>query len=268
MTQSTNNIKKIMFSIISGLLLGFIVPYLLWALYININDYFYNKNKKTAREIVVDEVKLLADDYGYVLTTLKRNPDFFPINNYKKSFYFPFEETKNSELTYPFVSDLTVTKNYYNNSLGFSFVYNGVVYGQIYRTLIFQLHEDIIKPKNVQNEQLLKNYTATIEDKKNEVKTMTQTVFENNKDNDKSLLKPNLTIPNIKGKLPQTKKELNEYLTWISKIEGYDTPDELLDLYGTQIRFEIVTNGLKAISAGEDKTFDTLDDLFYINKTN
>ena len=110
-----------------------------------------------------------------------------------------------------------------------------------------------------QNKSLLENYTMKVEDKI-ELLFKIQNNINYSVDNKKK------KIDIIEISLPQTKQELNEYLSWISKIEGYDTPDELVDVYGTQIEFKLTADGLEAVSAGRDKIFDTKDDQSYLSR--
>jgi len=74
--------------------------------------------------------------------------------------------------------------------------------------------------------------------------------------------------PNIDGELPVNEQELADYLAFmrngLSKLEYFIVGDELLDIFRTPIRVEIVTDGLKATSAGPDKEFNTEDDIVFI----
>ena len=71
--------------------------------------------------------------------------------------------------------------------------------------------------------------------------------------------------PDIEGDFPKNEQELDIYTTWIIKLHGKQDDNIPYDAYGTPIRFEILDDGLKAISAGADKEFDTDDDIVYIN---
>ena len=69
--------------------------------------------------------------------------------------------------------------------------------------------------------------------------------------------------PNIEGELPRTEEELEEFINW--KLNNYasDNPS-LTDSFDNPVKFEVVKEGLKVISAGKDGIFDTKDDQFFI----
>ena len=76
--------------------------------------------------------------------------------------------------------------------------------------------------------------------------------------------------PNIEGELPKNDAELVLYLEWISvgyRYSGrYDDKEQvpLHDYFGTRLQFEVLSEGIKAVSAGADTEFDTEDDLVFI----
>jgi len=66
------------------------------------------------------------------------------------------------------------------------------------------------------------------------------------------------TFPEFQGELPVNGEELQEYLTW--QIVPYQEGAVMDDYFDTQVKFEIVPEGLKVLSAGRDKVWDTEDD--------
>jgi len=70
------------------------------------------------------------------------------------------------------------------------------------------------------------------------------------------------TRPNISGELPINDEELSEYLAW--QMKGYIEGFIMIDIYDTPVKFEIVSEGLKVLSAGRDKVWDTEDDQYLI----
>jgi|GEM_PF-1547225 len=75
------------------------------------------------------------------------------------------------------------------------------------------------------------------------------------------------TKPDIEGELPTTEEELIEYNRWLlSRFRDLNRGNfpYFRDLYGTELRYAIVNKGLKVISAGKDKVFDTEDDELFI----
>ena len=76
-------------------------------------------------------------------------------------------------------------------------------------------------------------------------------------------------ILNIPEELPTNQEELELYLNWIERklrlVRQHNTPaGSMIDHYGTQIKFEVIPEGLKATSAGADKEFGTVDDYWII----
>ena len=76
--------------------------------------------------------------------------------------------------------------------------------------------------------------------------------------------------PEINGDLPRTEEDLKLFLEWKSNLDrrwhdypfrNEETYGALKDYYGMPITFELVPEGLKASSAGPDKTFGTADDI-------
>jgi len=71
------------------------------------------------------------------------------------------------------------------------------------------------------------------------------------------------TKPGFDTLLPRNEGELDNFIKW--KISCYQTDyTEMLDAYDNPIDFEIVPEGLKAISAGPDKEFGTDDDIVFV----
>jgi len=64
-----------------------------------------------------------------------------------------------------------------------------------------------------------------------------------------------------KYNLPKTQEELSEYVAWRSSIIRGNI---LNDVYDTPIKFELVPEGIKAMSAGHDKIWYTEDDQYFI----
>ena len=91
----------------------------------------------------------------------------------------------------------------------------------------------------------------------------TQTVSEIKNEFLKVMGTPIETNPNIKGELPRTEEELEEFINWKIRSRPSGNP-YITDSFGNPVKFEVVTEGLKVISAGKDGIFDTKDDQFFI----
>jgi len=70
------------------------------------------------------------------------------------------------------------------------------------------------------------------------------------------------TRPDIAGDLPTTNGELKNFLDW--RTSNFVVEPVLKDRQGTPIIFEIVSEGLKATSAGPDKEIGTDDDIVFV----
>ena len=183
------------------------------------------------------------------------------IDTYKRSYYYPFIE-------YPVTQNMRVIYTKTGNILELNF--NSVI-SKNDRTFYTDKYNfnnyNVIIPYETDAEYnlaLLKSYTQKIYEKEQTLEHLEKNI--NNAIKVSGILKPKLSLPEIINSLPNNKEELKKYLSWISKIEGYDTPDELVDVYGTQIEFKLTADGLEAVSAGQDKIFGTTDDQSYLSR--
>ena len=70
--------------------------------------------------------------------------------------------------------------------------------------------------------------------------------------------------PKITGSLPVNEAELSEYIAWLKDIYTLYSYKHLLDAYEVEVKFELVPEGLKLVSAGRDKEFNTIDDHIFV----
>ena len=90
--------------------------------------------------------------------------------------------------------------------------------------------------------------------------------YDNLLDRNKKFMEMAKSRPNIKGNLPKNDDELTEFLSWrLSVLSALDSKTtQFIDYYGTEVKFELVEDGLKVSSAGYDGKFDTADDFVYV----
>jgi len=259
--------KHEILSVIFGAIVGFGVPFgILFPLLDRTAEEFEGARSKRTQEFALTQVKPFADDYADFLSKNKKSPDNKTITEDQTYVVMPEFKDKHGNS----ISQVKLSRNDHENVLAFAFSYDGM---WVYGTEIIPFHgEDDIKPKSVQNEKLLENYTTKVSEKLTQVKTFRalalNTVKENarSKEYKKYPLKPELERPKIAGELPTTAEELKEYLRWIAFVEGYKSEGELVDVYGTKIKFTLLKDDLKAISAGVDKKFGTADDVARVAK--
>ena len=77
-----------------------------------------------------------------------------------------------------------------------------------------------------------------------------------------TLIEYSYTDPDIQGELPINDEELQKYLAW--QMVPYQEGAVMDDYFDTPVRFKIVPEGVKVMSAGRDRIWGTDDDQEYI----
>ena len=260
--------KRKLISGLSGLCIGFILPSLILCIYTFVTEKVNARDRYIIQKINNTAIKPFADSYIDMLLFLKKDPSGWGIEMYKKSYYYPYVNDANSDFDNQ-ILDLKVVVENVEYGVGFKYILTDN--DKRHLTQIFPLRDDMQNTIEEQNKQILKNYTVKVSKRMQEIQSNTEKAIDllesiNYKKRLQYKLKPELDKPNIQEELPKTQEELSDYIIWLCKVEGLLSDDELKDVYGTPVKFNIVDNGLQAISAGQDKKHNTNDDIVILNE--
>jgi|GEM_PF-1547224 len=251
-----------------GLCIGFIAPSLIFCVYTLVTEKVIARDRYIIQEINNTTIKPFADSYIDTLLFLKKDPSFWGVELYEKSYYYPYLNDANSDFDNK-ILDLKVVVENVEYGVGFKYILTDN--DKRHLTQIFPLRDDMQNTIEEQNKQILKNYTVKVSERMQEIQSNKKKVLDllgsfGTMKHIPYKLKPALTKPNIQEELPKTEEELSDYIIWLCKVEGLLSDDELKDVYGTPVKFNIVDNGLQAISAGQDKKHNTNDDIVILNE--
>jgi len=197
---------------------------------------------------------------------------------FKQSYYYPFEPDSPISVT----KDKVDVKNIgiKNDKVYAEFIVKGLDDSQPeIKTRELDVRQKIVS-KAEGNLKWLKHLTVPVDEKKEKVEKLHQQYSEPFYSTRRAYIKHKgeeyaIKMPVEKGELPlcemaeylpKNKKELDTFLVWTAKIEGYNSKDEIVDLYDKPIKFELTPEGLKSISAGADKEFGTEDDQAFVRR--
>ena len=197
-----------------------------------------------------------------------------PLEVFENSYYYPFKYRDVNILSnYLVISNVETT---FSQGLFLRYKVDGLKH--ITDKFYISSGDDVL-PLSKQNEIILASYSMPVNEKikmfndlKKRFDLMLQKEYQGLKswklyDYNILILKPKPLIkrPLIQNELPVDDTELEIYLLWICETEGIEKIENLKDIYGTTLKFKILVDGIKVISAGPDQKFDTDDDFIFVS---
>jgi len=257
-------------------LIGIFAAIVLMFLYLFISQKYHKESERKeqiSKQLINNFIDMYTDDFLEL-----SNNNTYPLHTFKKSYYYPF--TDDSPLIIStYFTDIEILELETSEVLSINYSFISALEPHKLHQSFWNINDYSSKQRysqEEQNKQLLINYTTSVSDKISIINSIRQDTdvrvniqYSAEKWNGVKLKhKDDLKQPNIQNELPINSIELDRYLEWICKAEGVNTPDDLTDIYGIPVKIELTDVGLKAISAGADMVFGTIDDCIYTNSYN